>query len=182
MELLGERIVLREHTGEDGVALAAYQGDPRYLQLSPPEADLPVHAQGLVDRFVAWARERPRRNYQLAITHRGTGLLIGSCGLRGAGMAAGSAEFGLELAPDWWGRGLATEASRILLRFGFETLALEEILGVAVSENTRVARLVRELGFVERGTRAGDAWMQARGWSFTEWLLTREAWARAAPY
>jgi ribosomal-protein-alanine N-acetyltransferase len=176
MELTGDRITLREHVGEDWAPLAAYQGDARYLQFNPADGSVPAQARRLVELFVTWAGQQPRENYQLGIVHRVTERLIGSAGLRTAGMAPGCAEFGLELSPDWWGRGLAAESSRLLLGFGFETLALEQIRGVSVTANAQVARLVRRLGFVEGATLAGNAWMRARAWTFTEWVLTKDAW------
>lgn len=178
MELLGDRITLREHVGEDWASLAAYQGDARYLQFNPADGSVPEQAKRLVDLFVTWAGQQPRENYQLGIVHRATGRLIGSAGLRTAAMAPGCAEFGLELSPDWWGSGLATESSRLLLGFGFDTLALEQIRAVSVTENAQVARLVRRFGFVEGATFAGheNAWMRARAWTFTEWVLTKDAW------
>lgn len=180
MELLGDRIALREHVIDDWSTLAEYQADRRYLEFYPPEVDVPERTKALVDRFVAWATEQPRANYQFGIVDRATGRLIGSCGLRTAGMAAGCAEFGLELSPDWWGRGLAAESARAVLRFGFETLALEQVRGVSVTQNVRIVRLVRRLGFVEGATRADDEWMRARGWTLTEWVLTKDVWARGA--
>jgi ribosomal-protein-alanine N-acetyltransferase len=179
MRLVGDRIELREHVTDDWAALASYQLDQRYTRFNPDLA-VHVHAKGLVDLFVKWSLESPRRNYQLAIVHRETGTLIGSGGLRTAGMAVAEAEFGLELSPEWWGRGLATESSRILLRFGFVSLALEQVRGVSVTENERVSRLVRGLGFVSRLEPVRDGSMRTHGWTLTEWTLTRDVWMRDA--
>ncbi|MEW6497737.1 MAG: hypothetical protein AB1589_35325 [Cyanobacteriota bacterium] len=37
-------------------------------------------------------------------------------------------------------------------------------------------RLAQRYGFVVVGTRPGSDWMGKRGWSQTEWQLTRESW------
>jgi [ribosomal protein S5]-alanine N-acetyltransferase len=84
MRLVGDRIELREHVTDDWAALASYQLDQRYTRFNPDLA-AHVHAKGLVDLFVKWSLESPRRNYQVAIVHRETGTLIGSGGLRTAG-------------------------------------------------------------------------------------------------
>jgi [ribosomal protein S5]-alanine N-acetyltransferase len=75
----------------------------------------------LFERFQAWADERPRLNYQLAIVRRQEPCtLVGCCGLRGMSLAAGEMELGLELAPIYWGRyAYAIEVGRALLDFGF---------------------------------------------------------------
>jgi RimJ/RimL family protein N-acetyltransferase len=52
-------------------------------------------------------------------------------------------EFGLELAPAYWGRyAYAIEVGRALLDFGFTELDQKAISGSTVSANTRIARLV----------------------------------------
>jgi RimJ/RimL family protein N-acetyltransferase len=180
MRLVGDRVELREHVGDDREAIASYQVDQRFSRFNSYDLAVPVDTKKLVDFFVRWSVEVPRRNYQLAIEHRATGTLIGSAGLRATGMAVAEAEFGLELSPAWWGQGLATESSRVLLRFGFESLALQQVRGVSVTENERVGTLVRRLGFLGRIRPARDGWMCTRGWSLTEWTLTKDDWMRNA--
>lgn len=180
MELVGARVILRDYVDDDLGPIIAYLSDERSLQFYELEVAPAKQARVLLDRFVHWAGEAPRSNYQLAIVERSAGQLIGSCGLRTVGLPAGSAEFGLELSPSWWGRGFAAESATLLLRFGFRELGLVQVRGASVSENGRIAKLVRKLGFSEAGTRTGDAWMQQKGWKFTDWVLTKDAWDRGA--
>src|SRR5690348_5845133 len=133
MLLIGHRIELREYVREDWHAVAAYQADPRYQTFSGPGEVTEQEAQRLVDLFLAWAVEDPRRNHQLAIVERSSGEHLGSCGLRAGVLPAGVAEFGLELSPDWWGRGIGGEASRLMLDFGFQTLGLTQVRAESVS-------------------------------------------------
>jgi RimJ/RimL family protein N-acetyltransferase len=175
MEITTERLLLREVVEGDAAALAAYQGDPRSAEFRPDA--VPDFARKLVGNFRLWAVEHPRRNYQLAVALRETPReLIGCCGVRGERLEAGNAEFGIELDPRWWGRGMATEASRAILGFGFRELGLEEVRALSVTENTRLSRLVTALGFTVLDRRPGPAWMAVRGWSQTEWQLSRERW------
>ena len=55
-------------------------------------------------------------------------------------------EAGWRLARPAWGRGYATEAARAVLRFGFETLALPEILAITTATNRRSRAVMRRLG------------------------------------
>lgn len=178
MELTTERLLLRDFTVGDRAALLAYHSDPRYTEFYGPEEGGPEHTLQLLDLFLSWQAVRPRRNYQLAIVERAASPdPVGNCGVRSEGYESGTAEFGLELAPACWGQGIATEAARAILGFAFQELGLRRIVGISVTENDRVARLVRKLGFRSAGTRPGPDWMAARGWSETEWLLTAEEWA-----
>lgn len=176
MEIVTRRLLLREFTPGDLPALVAYQADPRYAEFWPDEVPLD-HPRELLRVFRRWAEERPRHNYQLAVAPLQTPQeLIGCCGVRGQGLDVGRAEFGIELAPRWWGHGYATEAARAILGFGFRELALQVVWGVSVTENTRVTSMVPRLGFTLLGRQPGPAWMTARGWSQTAWQLTREQW------
>ena len=182
MYLEAERVFLRDFRDEDVSPFERYHADERYLRFYAAEAGEPMHARALVKMFMEAARASPRRDFTLAIVERAGCELIGCCSLRTAGKPARRADFGLELAPSWWGRGLAAESARALLEFGFDSLTLNEVHGQSVSENRRVARLVARLGFARMPDRPGSAWMRERGWTFAEWLLTKEAWAARLDY
>lgn len=176
VEITTTRLLLREFIDGDLPALAAYQADPRYAEFWPEDAPL-GHSRQLLETFRGWAAERPRRNYQLAVAHLDLPHeMIGTCGLRGHGLDAAAAEFGIELAPHSWGHGYATEAARAILGFGFRDLGLLEVRGVSVTENSRATEMVSRLGFTRLGRQPGPAWIDARGWSQTEWQLTRTQW------
>jgi len=180
MELTGERILLREFAESDVGGLLAVHSDPRVLRYDAPEVGTPEHARMLVEMFIRWANENPRQNFQFAIVDLETNALLGSCGIRRKSCPPDQAEFGIGIDPDWWGRGIAQEAARTILRFGFSELDLHEVHGVAVSENEAVTKFVRRLGFSRGTARRGDAWMAERGWSAVDWVITRETWERLA--
>jgi RimJ/RimL family protein N-acetyltransferase len=58
-------------------------------------------------------------------------------------------EVGWRLAPQFWGLGLASEAARLALRAGFESLELEEIVAVTTLRNTRSRAVMQRLGMQE---------------------------------
>jgi RimJ/RimL family protein N-acetyltransferase len=174
--LQSHRILLRDFVEADVAAFQAYRADRRYAEFYEPGVGERDESRRLVERFAAWAAERPRRNFQLAIVERRSACLIGCCGLRMRGLPHGYAEFGIELAPERWGQGLAAEASRALLELGFKRLSLEEVRCVSVTQNARLAALARSLGFEPLRTRRGGAWIRARGWTLTDWTLTKRAW------
>ncbi len=58
-------------------------------------------------------------------------------------------EVGWRLAPPFWGMGLASEAARMSLRAGFESLDLDEIVAVTTLRNTRSRAVMQRLGMVE---------------------------------
>lgn len=174
MQLSTRRFLLRDFTGEDRPAFAAYHADPRFMEFYDPEENSAEHASELVNRFRAWAEETPRLNYQLAITEGET--LIGCCGLRMKDARPGTAEFGIELAPAYWGRfGYALEPMQCLVAFGFRELELEQITGVTVSANTRISRLAKAFGARATEIQTPD-WMASEGWHQIAWRIDREQW------
>ena len=179
MELATKRFLLRDFNDADTAAFEAYHNDPRSQEFYGAEQTKPEHARELIGLFKAWAAAQPRLNYQLAIIQRsGPQVLVGCCGVRCAGSEPGTAELGIELAPEYWGRyAYAIEVMRALVEFGFGTLELQTIYGGTVSANSRVARLVSSFGATAIA-RPTPAWMSSRGWTQVEWRITRSQWER----
>lgn len=83
-----------------------------------------------------------------AITLRGENRLIGAVGLT---PEKDTAELGYWLSPAHWGRGIATEAARALVDFGFERLGLTYLTSGYFGDNPASGRVLAKLGFVETG-------------------------------
>ncbi len=60
-------------------------------------------------------------------------------------------EVGWRLLPAWWGLGIATEAGRASLSFGFEQLGATEIVAFTVPRNERSRAVMARLGMVADG-------------------------------
>lgn len=144
--LSGDRVVLRRWREEDREAFAAMNADPRVMKffrnpLSRAQSDdmmdfLEKHfdARG----FGLWAVEVP-----------GKAACIGFTGLFATGFTAHftpCVEIGWRLAVEHWGQGYATEAARLALRFGFETLKLSEIVSFTTVANRRSRAVMERIG------------------------------------
>lgn len=83
-----------------------------------------------------------------AVEVRSTGEFIGFTGLDQVdeGMPFTGVEIGWRLARSAWGHGYATEAALAGLAFGFEALALPEILAVTTVANIRSQAVMRRIG------------------------------------
>jgi len=143
MQIVTARLVLRDFSADDVPAFLAYQSDPRYRALHADGEAAPSDPRDLLERFARWRNETPRRTYQLGVFERGAAsALVGSAGLREVDIDRATAQLGIELAPDHWGRyRLAIEIVQALLETGFLDLGLREIRGVSASGNARVSRL-----------------------------------------
>lgn len=86
-----------------------------------------------------------------AITDRATGALIGTAMLLHILPLHHRAELGYDLLPDWWGKGLITEAAAAVLDFGFGTMGLHSVEANTDGENIASQRVLEKLGFVREG-------------------------------
>ncbi len=71
--------------------------------------------------------------------------LIGICGLQRLPEGP-DVEIGWWLAPSQWGKGLATEAARQGLTYGFDTSRFERIVAIAQGANRDSIRVMEKLG------------------------------------
>ena len=82
MELHTDRLILREFVSDDWPAVLAYQNDPRYLRLYEWTGRSEADVRAFVQMFVDQQHQRPRTRFQLAVTLKPDGRLIGNCGIR----------------------------------------------------------------------------------------------------
>ena len=55
-------------------------------------------------------------------------------------------DVGYRFLPEYWGQGLATEACRASISFGFEELILNQIIGLVLAENIASIRVLEKVG------------------------------------
>ncbi|MCD6014220.1 MAG: acetyltransferase, ribosomal protein N-acetylase [Solirubrobacterales bacterium] len=78
---------------------------------------------------------------------RSSDELVGLVGLNAAEVEGKPAvEVGWSIVPTRWGEGLATEAARASLDWGFERCALDEVVSFTMVDNERSRRVMEKLG------------------------------------
>ena len=55
-------------------------------------------------------------------------------------------DIGYRFLPEFWGKGLATEASKAILTYAFDQLDLQRIIALAMKENTASIRVMEKIG------------------------------------
>lgn len=141
-----ERLILRAWRRADRDPFARINSDPVVMEFFPSCLSRAESDQG-VDRI-----ERHFREYGFglfAAELRRDATFIGFIGLNVPRFVAHftpCVEIGWRLAAAYWGQGLATEGARAALHYGFETLALEQIVSFTVPRNARSRRVMEKLG------------------------------------
>ncbi|WP_299438308.1 GNAT family N-acetyltransferase [uncultured Aquimarina sp.] len=55
-------------------------------------------------------------------------------------------DLGYRFLPEYWGLGIATEASHAILTYGFESLKLKKIIAIAMKENKSSIKVMEKVG------------------------------------
>lgn len=141
-----QRLILRPWRSADREPFAALNADPEVAEFLPGPITREMSDE-LVDRVAAHFAEH---GYGLwAVELPGEIAFAGYVGLLRPGFEAPftpCVEVGWRLARASWGLGLATEAAREALRFGFEDAGLAEILSFTVPANARSRSVMARLG------------------------------------
>jgi RimJ/RimL family protein N-acetyltransferase len=140
--LLTPRLELRAFRLDDLDALAAIYADPAVMRyIRGDMAEGPRTREQTAASMEAYASEWEQRVYGVwAVIDRSSRQLLGVCGF------VDRAEIGYIFGRASWGRGIATEAARACLWYGFERLGYEEIGAGAKRENVASLRVVEKLG------------------------------------
>ena len=142
-----ERLLLRRWRPEDSEPFARLNADPQVMEYFPATLTR-AQSDELIERiedsfrsdgFGLWAVEMP-----------GEIELAGFVGLINQKSEqlpfAPAVEVGWRLSRESWGRGIATEAARASVAFGFGELGLEEIVSFTTVANTRSRAVMERLG------------------------------------
>jgi hypothetical protein len=156
----GHLVELRELT-DDAQALHAVYGDPAVtssLSFTPRTLG---QCAAIITAAQADVTADPRQVYMLAVADP-AGTLVGAARL-GLGEWR-SAQFGLALRPDHWGRGEGTEAVRLLQQLAFTELGMHPAAANTVARKRAVLSNVLDYG-VGRGLDANPLPAAAKVWT-----------------
>jgi ribosomal-protein-alanine N-acetyltransferase len=154
-----ERLTLRQASATDAEAYRLLLADPAVTQLS----NLP-DAAGLkqAERMVVWMERLYARGSGCAwiIEDRRSRRLIGAIRFNRFERPWKVGEIGYELSPEFWGRGLMTEAVNAVVGCGFGTFGLNRIEAWTLPGNPGSDRVLEKSGFRYEGTARQRAWFK----------------------
>ena len=139
-----DRLILRAFEIDDAEAFYQLNSSPEVTRYTG-EADCPSveAARAAIEAYPDFARHGFGR---WATVLGSTGQVIGMTGLKRLEDWNGEVDLGYRFLPEYWGRGLATEASRAALQYGFEVIGLERIIGLVMPDNTASIRVLEKVG------------------------------------
>ncbi|GII59900.1 N-acetyltransferase [Planotetraspora thailandica] len=142
------RLILRQPTEDDLDPLAAVNADPRVMRFigNGTVRSRQQTADGLARARQEWDE---RGHGMFSVVIRESGRFAGWVALTEPAFLPEilpAVEIGWRLGHEFWGRGYATEAARVALRFGFTSCGLERIVSIRHVDNDASKRVMDKLG------------------------------------
>ncbi|NGP45716.1 GNAT family N-acetyltransferase [Bacillaceae bacterium SIJ1] len=104
-----------------------------------------------IDQVLADAASLERSRYVFSIIDRSTGLMVGAGEVIVKDRWNQAGEVGDVVHPDFWGKGIATDAATLLIGFGFQELRLHRIAATCHPENRGSSRVLEKVGMTFEG-------------------------------
>ncbi len=144
---------MRAWQDEDKAPFAAMNADSRVMRFFPGLLQ-ESESDALVSRIRDQHAERGYTLWALQVVDsaQGPAAFIGFTGLSIPSFEAPfehsqpCVEVGWRLSPQWWGMGLASEAARAAVSFGFDVVGLDEIVSFTVPTNEASWRVMERIG------------------------------------
>ncbi len=162
---------------DDLLAIFSREDVTRYLywpQLGPDEV------REVLGRWTTQvAIEHEGEAISLAVCRRDSGALIGEAMLKLLSETDSQGEIGFMFHPDHHGQGFATEATRELLKLGFDDLGLHRIIGRLEARNRPSARVLERLGMRLEAHFRENEWVKGEWNDEQVYALLRSEWDAA---
>ena len=151
------RLILRRQVPSDLDDLWALYCDPEITRYIPDAPRTRKEAREELE----WHMNGHPRNPDLglwATIHKESGKFIGRCGLLPWEIdRQHEVEVAYTIARAYWGQGLATEAARAILQYGFQQLSLPRLVSLIEPENNASQRVAEKIGMAfERRVDEGE--------------------------
>jgi RimJ/RimL family protein N-acetyltransferase len=171
--LIGERIYFRPLEREDAPQVQEFINDPEVT------TGLLIHrpvSRTEEEAFIA-SRDKDEKNIVVAVVLKDGDRLIGTLGLRLGENKDRKANFGINIgAKDLWNQGYGTEATKLIVRYGFETLNLNRIELTVYEYNARAIRAYEKVGFSREGVMRQATYKLGRYWDIINMGILRAEW------
>jgi [ribosomal protein S5]-alanine N-acetyltransferase len=158
-----ERLLLRQFTIDDADLIYQLNSDPEVVRYVHEPPTSPENAPDVVRDIILPQYELGLGRW--AVHLRSSGEFIGWCGLKK--LPEGEVDLGFRYKKDHWRKGYATEAAVAVVRYGFEDLRLQKMIGCAHIHNTASQHVLEKCGNAVH-------WRIRRRWSVDQKIRVSE--------
>ena len=154
--LTTEQLVLRRTLLTDAPDVLIFRGDPYVQRFNGPVFENAAEVEALIHALDSEYFEKSGICW--GVTRKNEDRVIGLFGFHHWSKHHRRAEVGYDLNRADWGQGIAAEALRAIIQFGFVQMNLNRIYAGTIADNHESVRLLERLGFVREGTRRSFSW------------------------
>ncbi|PYJ33851.1 MAG: GNAT family N-acetyltransferase [Verrucomicrobia bacterium] len=164
-----DRLILRSFRKRDVDAMAQLFANPDFMRFSLGVFTQRKQTVAFIEKVMSW--DRAGIPSQFAVIPRGKDTIIGYCGFfYHPEQGIQDIEIGYRLHPDYWNRGLITEAARTVRDHGFRDRNLSRVISLIHPENLPSRRVAEKNGMkIEKK-------ITFRGFPTLVFAMTREEW------
>lgn len=153
LHLETQRLIMRPFDFNDSEQLHQILSQKEVMRYLPEDVMSLKEVKGII----SWLKDCYGKNspghivkLTLAAVSKQDQKVIGWCGLGPLEFSPKEIEIYYGLSEYHWGRGIATEAAKAMLRYGFDKFKLDPIVAITKPENIASTKVLEKLGMIYR--------------------------------
>lgn len=177
--IYGDRIRLRASERTDLPLFVKWLNDPEVIQYLSLFHPLSLAAEE--QWFEAMLKKHPAEQVLVIEMRQGeeSWLPLGNCSFMDLDWRNRSAEFGIFIGEkSYWSRGYGSEATRLMLQYGFGTLNLHRIWLRVFANNRRAIRAYEKAGYQQEGIQRQALFQEGRYIDVLVMSILRPEWEK----
>ncbi len=174
--LATRRLVLRPLELSDAERVYAYRTDPEVSRFQSWEPASPQEVRTFIERLYTMAPLSPGEWFQIGMTLREGGELVGDCGLHARADDRRQVEIGITVAPGFQRQGLASETFKTLLTFLFTRTETHRVYCSVDPRNHPCIRLLGRVGMRQEAHLKESLWIKGAWMDDVIFAVLRSEW------
>ena len=173
----GERIDLVAGNSKWANLVCKWMNDPKVRHYSRNMWPLTL------EEVKKWFEPPPDRQMRefivFTVYHKEAKRPIGSIGFNQTNWVSRNANIFLTIGePEYWGKGIAGEASRLMINYGFTELNFHKIFAGVFTPNSRSLRAAEKLGFEKEGVLKEEIYVDGQYHDMHRFALFKRDWLK----
>jgi len=174
----GETIDLVAENSKWANLICKWRNDPKVRQYS--RNMWPKTLEEVKKGFEPLPDKQMRDFIKFTIYHKQSKRPIGRIGFNHIDWVGRNANIFAEIGePEYWGKGIAGEASRLMINYGFTELNLHKIIAGAFTPNKRSLRAAEKLGFEKEGVLKEEKYVDGQYHDVHKFALFKRDWLKS---
>ena len=171
----GERIDLVAENSKWANLICKWRNDPKVRQYA--RHIWPKTLEEVKKGFESTPDKQMSEHIDFTIYHKQSKRPIGSIGFSRINWVNRKAHIFAKIGePEYWGKGIAGEASKLLINYGFTELNLHKIYSGVFAPNKRSLRAAEKLGFEKEGVLKEEIYVDGQYHDVHKFALFKRDW------